>query len=303
MRDYSQGWTDAGGVTHAPVDAGSYRPRRIVSLVPSLTETLCAVASRPHLVGCTAFCIFPEGLLQDPAITIVGGTKTVLRERLLALNPDLLLLNLEENTLEDIDFFKARVKCYINGVRTLEEGIATIKELGALTGTLPAAEPLAMQARKILDAIRARVKAREASGGAAPRIFYPIWREPWMSINADTFIHDQLQACGALNIFGASAARYPTVTLEQVAAGAPDVIWLPSEPYLFKEKHRAEFENLTGLPAAQNQRVELVNGDNVCWFGVRQIEGMEYTFERLWRSGIGRSGIDEGPLPIQFPHG
>ncbi|HYF50762.1 MAG TPA: helical backbone metal receptor [Planctomycetota bacterium] len=288
-------WKDAGGIVHA---AGGKPAARIVSLVPSLTETLCSVGGRDRVVGCTAFCIFPRGLLKDPAITIVGGTKTVQREKLLGLNPDLVLLNLEENTLEDIDFLKARVPCYINGVRTLDEGIETIRELGALIGRADIAEPLANEAGRILTEIRSRVEDRRTRGGATPKIFYPIWREPWMSINSDTFIHDHLQTCGAENIFAANKSRYPEVTLEQVSAAAPDIVWLPSEPYEFKEKHKAEFENLPALPAAQNNRIELVNGDNVCWFGARQIEGMEYTFARLWRQSP-----SSGPLPLEVPRG
>ncbi|HYG75320.1 MAG TPA: helical backbone metal receptor [Planctomycetota bacterium] len=279
MNAHTKIWTDAGGMRHDPQEAP--KRQRVVSLVPSLTETLCAVGGQPRLVGCTAFCIHPPGLLKNPAITVVGGTKTVLRDKLLALKPDLLLLNLEENTLEDIDYFKSRVECYVNGVKTVQHGINTIRELGSLIGTDSFAEPLARRAEETLAAVRAQVAALNT---APPKLFYAIWREPWMTINADTFIHDHLKICGAQPLFGEKASRYPEVTLEELEAAAPEIVWLPSEPYVFKQKHVEEIRKLSSLPASQNGRIELVNGDNVCWFGVRQIEGLAYTFASLWKT-------------------
>jgi ABC-type Fe3+-hydroxamate transport system substrate-binding protein len=280
--DYSIPWNDAGGIMHDPREAP--RRQRIISLVPSLTETLCAVGGEPRLIGITAFCIWPMNLLKDQRIAKVGGTKTVDRERVLALKPDLVLLNLEENELADIDFFKSRVECYINGVKTVEQGIATLPELGSLIGTLETATALAKKAEAELSAIQLRVAERKALGKASPKIFYPIWRDPWMSISKDTFIHDHLKICGAQNIFAEKPGRYPEITLDEVIAAAPDIVWLPSEPYHFKAKDAAEISKLKALPAAQTCRVELVDGDNVCWFGARQTEGLAYTFRTLWKT-------------------
>jgi ABC-type Fe3+-hydroxamate transport system substrate-binding protein len=280
MSASSKSWTDRGGVSHDYDSAP--RRRRVVSLVPSLTETFCAVGGRERLVGCTAFCIRPTDVLKDNSVVKVGGTKTVFRERTLGLNPDLLLLNLEENELDDIDFFKSRVECYVNGVKTLEEGIATICELAALIGTKDSADPLADQALANLAELRKSAAERLATA-KRPRIFYAIWREPWMTINRDTFVHDHLKICGADNVFGDDlSSRYPTVTIEQIRAAKPDIIWLPSEPYRFKEKHKAEFAALTDVPAVKNGRIELVDGDDACWFGVRQIDGMMHTFKQMW---------------------
>jgi ABC-type Fe3+-hydroxamate transport system substrate-binding protein len=277
----STDWKDAGGVVHDPASVRA--PRRVVSLVPSLTETFCAIGGREQLVGCTAFCIEPHDLLKDARVVKIGGTKTVLRERVMNLQPDLVLTNLEENQLDDIDWFKSRLECYCNGVKTLTDGIASIRELGKLIGHGEQAEPLAMQAEASLADLR-RTAAERLSGHKPLRIFYAIWREPWMTINSDTFIHDHLRSCGGENVFGADASsRYPEVSIDAIRAAAPDVIWLPSEPYRFKEKHLAEFANFPDIPAVRNGRVELVNGDNVCWFGVRQIEGMRYTVGKLWR--------------------
>ena len=280
MVQSDQVWKDAGGVVHSP---DSVRPnRRVVSLVPSLSETFCAIGGREELVGCTAFCIEPKDLLKDARIVKVGGTKTVLREKVMALNPDLILTNLEENQLDDIDWFKTRLETYCNGVKTLQDGIASIRELGALIGRNEHAEKLAREADTELAQLRAEASKQLATQKPL-RILYAIWRDPWMTINHDTFIHDHLVACGGENVFGADeSSRYPQVTLDAIRAAKPDVIWLPSEPYRFKEKHLADFAELTDVPAVRNGRVELVNGDNVCWFGVRQIEGMKYTVGRMW---------------------
>jgi len=275
---YTNEWKDAGGVAHAPFRA----PRRIVSLVPSLTETVHRVGARAQLAGITAFCIWPGDLLKDPAIAKVGGTKKFSREKVLALQPDLVLVNLEENELEDIEFLKARVECYINGVRTVAEGLETLREIGALTGCLTEGDRLASEGEVLLGEIRRRTSARVKAGSPPRRVFYPIWRDPWMTVTRDTFIANHLRELGAITVpeFGAEAGtRYPQVTLEQVGAAHPEVVWLPSEPFHFKEPDATEIRAHSTLGRA---RVELVDGDPVCWFGGLQLEGLPYAYKKLW---------------------
>ena len=288
----TQEWTDAGGVAHEPFR--SRERRRIVSLVPSLTESLCALGGRDQLVGCTAFCIRPPGLLTDPRILKVGGTKKFNREKLLSLKPDLVLLNLEENELEDIAFLRAQVECYVNGVKTVADGIESLRELGAFIGAHVRAEALAREAQEVLDRVRERVRERTTAGGRTVRVFYPIWRDPWMSVGSDTFIADHLRTLGAEEVPRvAGASRYPTVTLVQAAASGPDVVWLPSEPYAFKA---LDAQELLTMPGLERVPVELVNGDHVCWFGVRQTEGLAYAYRTLWRQDL-----EHGPLPVDWP--
>lgn len=283
MKQFTQPWTDAGGVTHDPQRAPLRK--RIVSLVPSLTETLCALGGRERLVGCTAFCVHPKGLLKDANVIKVGGTKTILREKLLALKPDLLLMNMEENTLEDIAYFRERVECYLDGTKTLDDGLASILNVGSFIGAESLALDFFQRGQSALAKIDADRASLKAQGRGDPRVFYAIWREPWMSINRDTFIHAMLERCGAQNIFAAHAKRYPEVSMAEILAAEPDIVWLPCEPYRFKEKHLAEWSNLQTAAGTPIQRVELVDGEYVCWFGVRQIAGMEYTFRQLWKIG------------------
>lgn len=275
---YDAAWLDAGGVPHDPARASGRQ--RIVSLVPSLTETLCAVGGRARLKGITAFCIKPADLLPDPAFAKVGGTKKFNREKLLALQPGLVLVNLEENELEDIDFLKRRVECYVNGVKTVREGIETLREVGSLIGAFETGDALAREAETVLAGIEAAARARAESGAKPLRVFYPIWRDPWMSIAGDTFIADHLRTLGAEAVPASSGkTRYPQVSLAEAAAAAPDVVWLPSEPFHFKEADAAE---VRAAPGFERACVKLVDGDNVCWFGARQAEGLAYAYRELW---------------------
>ncbi|MCZ7647629.1 MAG: helical backbone metal receptor [Planctomycetota bacterium] len=236
----------------------------------------------------------PRGAAQDPRLAKLGGTKKFSREKLLALKPDLVLLNLEENELEDIEFLKARVPCYLNGVRTVEEGIESLRELGALLGALDEAERLARPIEAALAAIRGRVAERAARGGAAPRVFYPIWRDPWMCAGPDTFIAHHLEALGARAVPQPDRpTRYPTLTLAEAAAARPDAAWLPDEPFKFQERDAAEIRAAPGFKAVE---VKLVGGDDVCWFGARQAEGLPYAYRTLWGQGP-----QDGPLPLEVP--
>ena len=276
--NYGVPWTDRGGVAHD--SARAPQRRRIVSLVPSLTETLCAVGGRERLAGVTAFCIHPADILKDPRIEKVGGTKKFSREKLLALKPDLVLANLEENELDDIEFLKSRVECYINGPQTVTEGLETLREVGSLIGAFDTGDKLAREAENVLASIRKRVQARAAAGGKPLRVFYPIWRDPWMSVAEDTFIADHLRELGAEAVPAyRGSTRYPEITLEEAAAAKPDVVWLPNEPYHFKEK---DADEIKALKIFAGVRVELVDGDNVCWFGARQTEGLTYAYRQLW---------------------
>jgi len=144
------------------------------------------------------------------------------------------------------------------------EGIGLVRELGGLTGTDEAADALA----RSLEAAHASVLARVAARPRV-RVFCPIWREPYMTVNRDTYVHDVLQTCGGDNVFAAGAARYPTVTLEEVRAAAPDVILLPDEPYRFRAAHRADFTPIADVPAVRAGRVRLVDGRLLSWYGPR----------------------------------
>jgi ABC-type Fe3+-hydroxamate transport system substrate-binding protein len=231
-------------------------PRRIVSLVPSLTETLCALGLADALVGITVYCREPRDLLRGK--TRIGGEKNPDLARIRELGPDLVVANVEENVAEHVATLRAwSIPVWVTYPRTVAAGIAMIRELGVLTGTAARADAIAAP----LEAQLARVSA--ASARRPPvRVFYAIWREPWMTVGRDTYIHDMLRVCGAQNVFGDRPERYPTVTLEDVAAAHPDVVLLPDEPFRFRRAHAEELEGLA-------PRIELVDGKPFSWHGPR----------------------------------
>jgi ABC-type Fe3+-hydroxamate transport system substrate-binding protein len=149
------------------------------------------------------------------------------------------------------------------------EGIGLIRELGALTAATEAADALA----RPLEAALARLLARAAAPRA--RVFCPIWRGPYMTVNRDTYVHDVLWTCGGENVFAACDTRYPTVTLDEVRRAAPDVILLPDEPYRFRTAHLADFAPLGDVPAVRSGRIHLVDGKLLSWYGPRIGESLD----------------------------
>jgi len=142
--------------------------------------------------------------------------------------------------------------------------LAMIRELGEVTGTADrAAEMLAD-----LEPLHARVRAATASRRPVP-VFYPVWRAPWMTINADTYVHDLLAVCGAASVFADRPERYPTVTLDEMATRLPEVILLPDEPFRFRRAHLADFTAYPDVPAVRNGRIHLVDGKPFTWHGPR----------------------------------
>jgi ABC-type Fe3+-hydroxamate transport system substrate-binding protein len=178
---------------------------------------------------------------------------------------------MEENRRDVVEALRAEgVPVWVIFPRTVADGIGLVRDLGALTATEATAEALA----RPLEVARARALTRVADR-PRPRVFCPIWRGPYMTINHDTYVHDMLRTCGGDNVFAASPARYPTVTLEEVRAAAPDVILLPDEPYRFRAAHRADFAPLADVPAVRADRVHLVDGKLLSWYGPRIAEALE----------------------------
>jgi ABC-type Fe3+-hydroxamate transport system substrate-binding protein len=238
-------------------------PRRIVSLIPSITELLFTLGLDDRVVGVTIFCTEPRDRVARTAK--VGREKDPDPARIRSLAPDLVVANMEENRRDVVDALRAEgVPVWVTFPRTVVDGIGLVRELGALIGVEDVADELA----RSLEAAHAAALAR-IGGRPRPRVFCPIWRGPYMTINRDTYVHDMLRTCGADNVFGASPVRYPTVTLEEVRAAAPDVILLPDEPYRFRAVHRADFSTIPDVPAVRAGRVHLVDGKLLSWYGPR----------------------------------
>lgn len=238
-------------------------PRRIVSLIPSTTETLCALGLADALVGVTVYCREPAEVVRGK--TRIGGEKDPDLDAIRKLSPDLVVANVEENQREHIERLRAwSIPVWVTYPRTVADGIRMIRELGEVTGTSERATALADE----LEALHAGVQA--AWGARAPvRVFYPIWRNPYMTIGRDTYIHDMLRVCGGANVFADRQERYPTITLDEMAGHRPEVILLPDEPFRFRRAHLEDFAPYRDVPAVRDGRIHLVDGKPFSWHGPR----------------------------------
>lgn len=218
---------------------------RVVSLVPSLTEAVAL--TRPEvLVGATDWCTHPAGL----DVARVGGSKYPDLDRVLALRPDLVLLNEEENRREDADALHAAgVPVRVTFPRTVPEALT---QLGELAAALGADEPEWLRAaRRAWDALPPPPTPRAA--------VVPVWRRPWVVLGRDTFAGDVLRRLGVANQWGDHEERYPRPGLAELRARRPELVVLPDEPYRFTAEDGPEA--FPGVPAA------LVSGRHLTWYG------------------------------------
>jgi ABC-type Fe3+-hydroxamate transport system substrate-binding protein len=156
------------------------------------------------------------------------------------------------------------IPVWVTYPRTVLESLRMIAELGMVTGTTARADAILAELRPLYERARA-----EAATRAPVRVFYAIWRGPYMTVNRDTYIHDMLATCGAANVFADHAERYPAVTLDEVAARRPEVILLPDEPFRFRAVHLKDFAPYVEVPAVAAGRVRLVDGKPFAWHGPR----------------------------------
>lgn len=263
-------FTDALGTRHAPAGAGA----RVVSLVPSITELLFDLVLGSQVVGRTGFCIHPRDALRD--VPKVGGTKDVDLDRLRARAPTHVIVNIDENTRDCVDALRAFVPhVIVTHPNAPEDNAALYRLLGAVFDRNAQASALCAA----LDAELAACAALRARVDLKPeRVLYLCWKDPWMSVAADTYIARTLAAVGWQVLHGpggfAGAARYPQVALED-AVPQVDRVLLSSEPYLFTEAHasalRARFAGL---------RVDLIDAEMTSWYGSRAIVGLRYLRQR-----------------------
>ena len=259
---------------HRMIDVPS-PPRRIISLVPSITETLFALGIGERVVGVTEYCTHPP----DAVATVpkIGGTKNPQLETILALSPDIVIVNDEENRQEDFTWLSERgVTLYVTAPRTVADGIVMIEKLGEVLACRTTSGPLAAHLRAVYERV-----TNESAQGPRLRVFCPIWRKPWMAFNADTYADNMLWCCGGENIFREKAERYFSTTLEEVAALAPDVVLLPSEPYPFTLKHFEHLKPLADTPAGRAGHFSCIDGMALCWYGPRIAEGLEQLSQRF----------------------
>jgi ABC-type Fe3+-hydroxamate transport system substrate-binding protein len=262
-------------------------PRRVVSLVPSVTESLFDLDLGDRLVAVTDYCVRPADKVAR--LRKVGGTKNPDIETIIALRPDLVIMNREENRKADAEALQAAgIPLWVATPYTVKQAIDLLWDI------MNVFEHAVMTERvRFIDI--ACEQTRQATAELTPvRAFVPIWRDPWMTANRDTYLHDLLATCGADNVFAdrdrriplaadlgtaepLSAddprlddrdMRYPRITLDEVVAAQPDLILLPNEPYEFTEED-AQAVAALDTPAGARGQVYLIDGSLLTWHGTR----------------------------------
>lgn len=233
--------------------------------MPSQTELLYDLGLDDEVAGITKFCIHPQKWFRSKKR--IGGTKNIHLQEIISLQPDLILANKEENVKEEADELAKYFPVYVSDVSNYEEALEMIKAIGTLTHTQEKATDLIINISAGFDRLAAQdyPKLRTA---------YLIWKDPYMTIGSDTFIHDLMEKAGLINIY-ADETRYPQVTPEELLAKKPELVLLSSEPYPFKQKHIDELQ--AHLPEA---KIILADGEMFSWYGSRMADAPSY-FQKL----------------------
>ena len=232
--------------------------RRIISLVPSTTETLFSFGLQDKIAGCTRFCVHPYE--NTRSLPKVGGTKDIEIQRILDLKPDLIIANAEENTREIFaEIQKHNIPLYVAYPKTVDQALQDLLRLGDL-----------LQVSDI--ALDFHTKIQTAKNQLQSQTFsfaYLIWRKPWMVVSQDCFISDLITQFGGRNIFVHTdhQSRYPEIELQDLTTA--DVVFLSSEPYPFHNKHIEEIHQQTGF---KKHKFQLVDGEFTSWHGTRMLQ-------------------------------
>lgn len=272
--------------------------RRVVSLVPSVTESLFDLGLGSCVVGITDYCAHPADRLSG--LPRIGGTKNVCASDIIALKPDLVIANQEENTRRDVEALQlAGLNVWVTFPTTVRGAIDVLWEIVRRFNT-------PQQGNRLIALEKVYEWASAAAANAAPtRVFCPTWREPaagspdwFMTINGGTYVSDLIRVCGGANVFdergrryplaadldparpprpadAGADIRYPRVTLDEILASRPDVILLPSEPFAFSQADADYWMQFADLPAAQNNRIHLVDGSLLTWHGTRLAKALQ----------------------------
>jgi ABC-type Fe3+-hydroxamate transport system substrate-binding protein len=261
---------DLGGQVRVPRSVS-----RVVSLVPSLTEAVASCAPR-LLVGATMWCSHPA----DLAVARIGGTKNPDVAQIVALAPDVVLANEEENRRADLDALRAAgLAVWVTRVRNLPEALTSLRRMLTVACRLPG--PAWLDAA---TAAWGRVPARAA--GPSRTAVVPIWRRPWMVLGHDTFAGDLLTRLGLANLYAGHGERYPRVGIDEIRGAGADLVVLPDEPYRFSASD--------GPEAFPGDRTALVSGRHLTWYGPSLTEAPAVLARQLAAARVRCPGLPAG---------
>lgn len=228
--------------------------------MPSQTELLYSLDLENEVVGITKFCVHPPHWFRHK--TRVGGTKKVDIDKIRSLNPDLVLANEEENTKEDIDAISVFCPVWVSCIRNVDDAMEMIASVSVICNR-------EIIGRQLLKDILIAMQKSKSGQRKKYRTLYLIWNDPYMAAGTDTFISDMMRIADFENL--CNSKRYPVYTPGELVALQPDVLLLSSEPFPFREKHRAALQLL--LPRT---KIVFADGEFFSWYGSRMLGAFDY---------------------------
>jgi ABC-type Fe3+-hydroxamate transport system substrate-binding protein len=234
-------------------------PKRIISIVPSQTELLFHLGLDTKIIGITKFCIHPGNKVKT--VSKIGGTKQLNIEQIKALQPDLIIANKEENERSQVEELMSICPVWVSDIHDFDSAVDMIKAIGSLVNREIEANALCCDIINRFNNL--------ALPTINLKVAYFIWRKPYMVAGTGTFIDNMLQKCGLTNAI--DKGRYPEIISQKIIEINPDLIFLSSEPYPFKQKHIDEFKLM--LPKT---KIMLVDGEMFSWYGSRLLYAPDY---------------------------
>jgi len=241
------------------INFSDFAHKRIISLVPSITETLFYLGLKNNVVGVTDWCKYPEKEIAE--ITKVGGVKTFNKDLIYNLKPDLIIAVKEENNKEEIEAIAQDFNVFVATVESFDDSLKLINDIGLLTKTSLKANELSKQIESDFNNIY-NFNGRTCA--------YFVWNKPKMLVGGNTFINSFLHKCNLDNVFK-NINSYPIVDDEEIKECKPEIIFLCSEPFEFKDKHRLEYQML--FPES---KVVLIDAEIFTWYGSRLLKARSY---------------------------
>ena len=239
---------------------------RVISLVPSLTKTICDFGLKSNLVGVTNFCVDPSDIYKHAQR--IGGTKDPQIEKIKDLRPTHVIVNEEENTFEHIDALRKDFSLLSTFPKSPRDVPALLRDMGTFLNCSAVAEN---QARDLESLISNFDNSDGWSRQFGKTFLYLIWRDPWMAVSQDTYISRFLELLGLSNIIK-DENRYPIVTPEVIRSMAPDVIFMSSEPWPFRRRDADVWRALSGSPT--NQNIFWIDGKALSWYGTLTLSAL-----------------------------
>ncbi len=268
-----RGWNDDAGTRHDRAASSA----RIVSLVPSITELLFDLDLGSQVVGRTTYCIHPADHVAG--IPSVGGTKKIRRDRLLALEPSHIIVNIDENPKELSDEIGAEgIEVVVTHPLEPRDNLRLFALIGGIFGRECEAGHLSARFERIYEETTVALE-----GSPSRSVLYLIWKDPWMTVSRDTYISRMLALANWETAAHEPAVRYPEVSLAPDLLATLDLVLFATEPYRFTQ---ADVDDFSVARLVRPPRARLIDGEMVSWYGSRAIAGLGYL--RTLASGEGR---------------